>query len=58
MIAHVAIAVSDFDAAVASLEERGHKVNSTTLVEKPGLKAVWLMELDPLGNGVHIIWRQ
>lgn len=57
MTVHLAVAVSDFDAAIASLEERGHKVNSATLVEKPGLKAVWLEERDPLGNGVHIIWR-
>jgi 2-dehydro-3-deoxyphosphogluconate aldolase/(4S)-4-hydroxy-2-oxoglutarate aldolase len=52
---HVAIRVSDFDAAVARLRDMGIELEEPKI--KPGTKSVFLKTTDPLGNSVHLIWR-
>jgi hypothetical protein len=51
---HVAVQVSDFEKAVASLEAQGVALAEPKL--KPGVKAVFLKERDPAGNLVHLLW--
>ena len=52
---HVAVQVSNFEKAVASLQARGIALDEP-LKTPPGLKAVFLKEQDPAGNLVHLFW--
>jgi 2-dehydro-3-deoxyphosphogluconate aldolase/(4S)-4-hydroxy-2-oxoglutarate aldolase len=52
---HVAVLVSNFEKAVASLQGRGVALDEP-LKTPPGLKAVFLKERDPAGNLVHLFW--
>lgn len=51
---HVAIRVSNFEKAVASLEARGVALEEPVI--RPGTKAAFLKERDPAGNLVHLFW--
>jgi hypothetical protein len=51
---HVAVHVSDFEAAVAELRARGIALKEPMI--KPDLKIVYLEESDPEGNPVHLWW--
>jgi 2-dehydro-3-deoxyphosphogluconate aldolase/(4S)-4-hydroxy-2-oxoglutarate aldolase len=51
---HVAVQVSNFEQAVASLEAQGVALEEPKI--KPGVKAVFLKERDPAGNLVHLFW--
>jgi 2-dehydro-3-deoxyphosphogluconate aldolase / (4S)-4-hydroxy-2-oxoglutarate aldolase len=51
---HVAVLVSDFEAAVADLQARGIELLEPNL--KPTSKAVYLKNPDPAGNTVHLLW--
>ena len=51
---HVAIRVTDFEAAVETIRARGIELAEPTI--KPGLKAVFFKEPDPAGNLVHLLW--
>jgi 2-dehydro-3-deoxyphosphogluconate aldolase/(4S)-4-hydroxy-2-oxoglutarate aldolase len=51
---HVAVRVSNFEKAVASLEAQGVAIEEPII--KPGLKAVFLKERDPAGNLIHLLW--
>jgi 2-dehydro-3-deoxyphosphogluconate aldolase/(4S)-4-hydroxy-2-oxoglutarate aldolase len=53
--AHVAIYVSNFEAACNYLKEKGVELEEPTL--KAGVKAVYLKKRDPAGNKVHLIYR-
>ena len=53
---HLAVLVSDFDAACKQLRGMGVELEQT--IEKPGVKAVYLAHRDPAGNRVHLLWRQ
>lgn len=52
---HVAVRVSNFEKAVASLEAQGVAFEEP-LKTPPGIKAVFLKERDPAGNLVHLYW--
>jgi 2-dehydro-3-deoxyphosphogluconate aldolase/(4S)-4-hydroxy-2-oxoglutarate aldolase len=52
---HVAVYVSNFEAACNYLKEKGVKLEEPTV--KAGFKAVYLKEKDPAGNKVHLIYR-
>jgi len=51
---HVAIRVSDFEAALADLKARGIAYGEPNI--KPTTKSVYLTEPDPAGNLVHLLW--
>ncbi|HHX65856.1 MAG TPA: bifunctional 4-hydroxy-2-oxoglutarate aldolase/2-dehydro-3-deoxy-phosphogluconate aldolase [Chloroflexi bacterium] len=51
---HLAVRVSDFEAAVADLEARGVELSEPTI--RPNVKSAYLKEPDPAGNTVHILW--
>lgn len=51
---HVAVRVSNFEKAVASLEAQGVALEEPKI--KAGVKAVFLKERDPAGNLVHLLW--
>ena len=51
---HVAIRVSNFEAAVEALRAQGVELEEPKI--KPGVKAVFLKEPDPAGNLVHLLW--
>jgi len=51
---HVAVRVSNFEKAVASLEAQGVAIEEPII--KAGLKAVFLKERDPAGNLIHLLW--
>jgi len=53
---HLAIEVSDFEAAVAALQAKGIELEPPRIF--PDLKAIWLKQSDPAGNQVHLIWRK
>lgn len=53
---HVAISVSDFEAACDALRKQGLELEEPNL--KPTSKAVYLRQPDPAGNRVHLIWRR
>lgn len=55
---HLAVLVSDFDAAVAAVKARGIELDESTLVLRPDTKAVYFKQTDPAGNIVHILWRR
>jgi 2-dehydro-3-deoxyphosphogluconate aldolase / (4S)-4-hydroxy-2-oxoglutarate aldolase len=52
---HIAIHVSNFEAAVAALQARGIGIKEPNL--KPDVKAAYLDVTDPDGNLVHLLWR-
>jgi 2-dehydro-3-deoxyphosphogluconate aldolase/(4S)-4-hydroxy-2-oxoglutarate aldolase len=51
---HVAVRVSSFEKAVASLGAQGIALEEPKI--KPNSKAVFLKEPDPAGNLVHLLW--
>lgn len=51
---HVAIMVSDFEAAVEDLKAKGIALEEPKV--KPTVKACYLKDLDPAGNTVHLLW--
>ncbi|MHB0857577.1 MAG: VOC family protein [Anaerolineae bacterium] len=51
---HIAILVSDFEAAVADLQAKGVELLEPNI--KPTVKAVYLKNPDPAGNTVHLLW--
>ncbi|MCD6518899.1 MAG: bifunctional 4-hydroxy-2-oxoglutarate aldolase/2-dehydro-3-deoxy-phosphogluconate aldolase [Anaerolineae bacterium] len=51
---HIAILVSDFEAAVEDLKAKGVELLEPTI--KPTVKAVYLKDPDPAGNTVHLLW--
>jgi 2-dehydro-3-deoxyphosphogluconate aldolase/(4S)-4-hydroxy-2-oxoglutarate aldolase len=53
--AHVAIYVSNFEAACNYLREKGMELEEPTV--KSGVKAVYLKKTDRAGNRVHLIFR-
>lgn len=53
---HVAVEVSDFEAAVAALQAKGIELEEPKI--KPDTKAVFLKQTDPAGNRVHLLWRR
>jgi 2-dehydro-3-deoxyphosphogluconate aldolase/(4S)-4-hydroxy-2-oxoglutarate aldolase len=53
---HIAVRVSNFEKAVATLEAQGVDLEEPKI--KPDLKAVFLKERDPAGNLVHLLWRE
>lgn len=52
---HVAIKVSNFEEACRILQEKGIALEEPVI--KPGLKAVYLKEKDPVGNRIHLIYQ-
>ncbi len=52
--AHIAILVSDFEAAVEDLKAKGIELLEPTI--KPTTKSVYLKDPDPAGNTVHLLW--
>ncbi len=52
---HIAVSVSDFDAAMADLKARGFELEEPKI--SPTSKLVYLKQRDPGGNLVHIVWR-
>lgn len=53
---HLAVQVSDFEAAVAWLKAKGIVLDEPKLT--PAAKSVFLKETDPAGNRVHLLWRR
>ena len=51
---HVAINVSDFEAAVAELKAKGIQLKEPLI--GPDLKIAYLQDTDPEGNPVHLWW--
>lgn len=51
---HIAILVSDFEAAVEDLKAKGIELLEPTI--RPTVKAVYLKDPDPAGNTVHLLW--
>jgi predicted enzyme related to lactoylglutathione lyase len=51
---HVAIRVSDFEAAVEDLEAKGVELLEPMI--DPGRKRVYFKHPDPAGNLVHLLW--
>ena len=51
---HVAIHVSDFEAAVAELKAKGIRLKEPLI--GPDLKIAYLEDTDPEGNPVHLWW--
>lgn len=54
--AHIAIAVSNFEAAVELLQARG--VELETPMIKSTVKAAYLKQTDPAGHRIHLLWRK
>ena len=53
---HLAVEVTDFEAAVRALQAKGFEIEEPTL--KPDMKSAYLKEPDPAGNRVHLVWRR
>jgi predicted enzyme related to lactoylglutathione lyase len=53
---HIAISVSNFEAASEVLKARGIEVEAPII--KSTSKAVYLKQTDPAGNRVHLLWRK
>lgn len=51
---HVAVLVSDFEAAVEDLKAKGVELLEPNV--KPTIKSVYLKNPDPAGNTVHLLW--
>lgn len=54
--AHIAISVSNFEAAVELLKARG--VELETPIIKSTVKAAYLKQTDPAGHRIHLLWRK
>lgn len=52
---HIAVSVSDFDAAMSDLKARGYELEEPKI--SPSSKLVYLKQRDPGGNLVHLVWR-
>jgi len=55
---HLAVAVADFEAAVAALKAQGIEVEEPWMANRPDMKAAYLKQPDPAGNRVHLFWRR
>jgi 2-dehydro-3-deoxyphosphogluconate aldolase/(4S)-4-hydroxy-2-oxoglutarate aldolase len=53
---HVAVEVSNFEAAVDCLRAKGIELEEPKV--KPDTKSVFLAQTDPAGNRVHLLWRR
>jgi 2-dehydro-3-deoxyphosphogluconate aldolase/(4S)-4-hydroxy-2-oxoglutarate aldolase len=53
---HVAVRVSNFEAAVEALKAKGVALKEANV--KPEIKAVYLQDPDPDGNPVHLVWKR
>ncbi len=53
---HVAVRVSDFEAAVAALQAQGVALEEPRVNAE--MKTIFLRELDPAGHRVQLIWRR
>jgi 2-dehydro-3-deoxyphosphogluconate aldolase/(4S)-4-hydroxy-2-oxoglutarate aldolase len=53
---HIAVRVSDFDAACKLLKEKGIELEEPKI--KPDVKAVFLKTTDPLGHKIHLFWSE
>jgi len=51
---HIAILVSNFEAAMEDLKAKGVELLEPNI--KPTVKAVYLKEPDPAGNTIHLLW--
>jgi len=51
---HIAVLVSDFDAAAEDLKSRGYELLEPKI--RPTTKSVYLKDSDPAGNAVHLLW--
>lgn len=51
---HIAVQVSDFEAALEDLDAKGIEYEEPRV--EPALKLVYLKEPDPAGNTVHLLW--
>ena len=51
---HIAILVTDMDAAIENLKAKGIAFEEPVI--RPTLKACYLKDLDPAGNTVHLLW--
>jgi 2-dehydro-3-deoxyphosphogluconate aldolase / (4S)-4-hydroxy-2-oxoglutarate aldolase len=51
---HIAVMVSDFEAALADLQAKGVELLEPNI--KPTTKSVYLKNPDPAGNTVHLLW--
>ncbi len=51
---HLAIAVSDFEAALEDLKAKGIELEEPII--RPTTKAAYFIDTDPAGNTVHILW--
>jgi len=51
---HIGIRVSDFEAAVQALHDKGVALMEPTI--RPNVKSVYLRDPDPAGNTVHLVW--
>ncbi len=52
---HIAVRVSNFEAAVAALQAKGIGIKDANI--KPDSKAAYLDVTDPDGNPIHLLWR-
>ncbi len=53
---HLAVEVTDFDLAVATLSAKGIGIEDLNV--KPDSKSAYLKQTDPAGNRVHLLWRR
>ena len=53
---HLAVAVSDLDAAMAALRAKGVELGEPDV--QPDNSKVYLKQTDPAGNRVHLVWRR
>lgn len=53
---HLAIRVSDFEAAMAALRARGVELEEPTIT--PTTRVAFLKQRDPAGHRVHLLWRR
>ena len=51
---HIAVRVSNFEAAVANLQAKGISLKDVSI--KPDVKAGYLDVVDPEGNLIHLLW--
>jgi hypothetical protein len=54
----LAVAVADFEAALAALKAQGIEVEEPWMANRPDIKAAYLKLPDPAGNRVHLLWRK
>jgi 2-dehydro-3-deoxyphosphogluconate aldolase/(4S)-4-hydroxy-2-oxoglutarate aldolase len=54
--AHIAISVSNFEAAMEILSSRGIELETPNI--RPTAKSVYLKQADPAGHRIHLLWRK